>query len=148
MTSGNSLMFTGIMSLLIFLALLLSYPPVKAGMYVAGFTGAGIQILLIMVTQSLYGFAYLVAPILITIFMAGIVVGVWSWKHIWGEPSISKYTGLLWIMALSSAAGVILLKTEQLFMLPLPGQLTLGVMNFIPGMIVGSIYGMSLGFTV
>ena len=63
------------------MVLLLSYRPLKAGMYVAGFTGAGIQILLIMVIQSLYGFAYMVAPIMITIFMAGLVTGVQDMEH-------------------------------------------------------------------
>jgi len=116
-------------------------------MYVIGFTGAGIQIMLILVMQSLYGFAYKVAPIMITIFMAGIVAGALIWNNIWRTPSLSKLTGLLWIMAITAAAGVVILKTNQLFAHPLSGQLVLGMLNFIPGMIVGSVYGMSLALS-
>ena len=126
------------------MVLLFSYSPLKAGMYVAGFTGAGVQILLIMVLQSLYGFAYLVTPVMITIFMGGIVTGVVLWKTIWSKPSISKLSGLLWIMAIIVASCVIVIKTDQLFINPLAGQLILGLLNFLPGMIVGSVYGMSL----
>jgi len=144
---GHSLVVTGILSLLVFFALLFSYRPMKAGMYVIGFTGAGIQILLIMVIQSLYGFAYKVAPIMITVFMAGIVAGALFWNRIWRTASLSKLTGLLWIMALTVAVGVVILKTDQLFIHHLSGQLVLGLLNFIPGMIVGSVYGMSLALS-
>ncbi len=144
MIGGKALTYIGLISIIIFLVLLLSYSPLKAGMYVAGFTGAGVQILLIVVLQSLYGFAYLVTPIMITIFMGGIVTGVVLWKGIWRKPSISKLAGLLWIMAIIVSACVIVLKTDQLFINPLAGQLILGLLNFLPGMIVGSVYGMSL----
>jgi len=144
---GHSLVVSGILSLLVFFALLFSYNPKKAGMFVAGFTGAGIQILLIMVMQSLYGFAYKVAPIMITVFMAGIVAGAQFWKNFWRTPSLSKLTGLMWIMGITAALGVILLKTDQLFTHRVPGQLVLGLLNLIPGIIVGSVYGMSVAMT-
>jgi predicted membrane-bound spermidine synthase len=141
---GGSLWVTGILSILVFLALFLTYSPLKSGLYVAGFTGAGTQIMLIMVLQSMYGFAYMVAPVMITLFMAGIVAGTLTWKSIWRRPSLSKYTGLLWTMAVLVAVAVVILKTEQLFTHRFTGQLILGLLNFIPGVIVGSIYGMSL----
>ncbi|MCK5135121.1 MAG: fused MFS/spermidine synthase [Bacteroidales bacterium] len=147
-SDSNSLTYTGLLSLLVFLMLLFSYTPLKAGMYVAGFTGAGVQILLIMVVQSLYGFAYMVAPIMITIFMAGIVAGILLWKTIWHEPSPLKFTGLLWIMAIIVSVGIIVLKSDQLLTHRLQGQLVLGFLNFLPGMIVGSVYGMSLALSV
>jgi spermidine synthase len=142
--TGGALGIPAIIAALLFLVLLFAYPPMKAGMYMAGFTGAGIQIILIMVMQSLYGYAYMVAPIMITIFMAGLVTGTLSWKYIWHQPSTAKYTALLWLMAILAAAGVILLKNEQLFASRMPGQFILGLLNFLPGMIVGSVYGVSL----
>ncbi len=144
---SHTLMVTGIVSLLIFLVLLFTYKPVKAGMFVAGFTGAGIQILLITVIQSYYGFAYMVAPLLITIFMGGIVAGTLLWRSVLFTPSLAKYTGLIWIMGLIAATGVILLKVEQLFQFSLVGQMLLGLLNLLPGMIVGSVYGMSLSLS-
>ena len=145
--AGGRLGAAGILSVLLFVLLLFIYPPLKTGMYLAGFTGAGIQIILIMVMQSLYGFAYMVAPIMITLFMAGLVAGTVSWKYIWHQPSTSAYTTLLWIMAILAAAGVIVLKTEQLFINRIPGQLLIGLLNFLPGMVVGSVYGLSLALS-
>jgi len=145
--TGGMLGITAIISILIFIVLLFSYPSLKAGMYMAGFTGAGIQIILIMVIQSLYGYAYMVAPMMITIFMGGLVAGTLSWKYIWHDPSTSIYTGLLWIMAIIAAAGVILLRMDQLFTNKIVGQFILGLLNFLPGMLVGSIYGLSLALS-
>ncbi len=141
---SHSLVVTGILSLLVFFMLFFSYSPLKAGMFIAGFTGAGIQIILIMVIQSLYGFAYMVAPLMITIFMAGIVVGTLLWKPLLQSTSLSKITGMLWLMAIAAAVGVVMLKTEQLYNHHLSGPLTIGLLNLIPGMIVGSVFGMSL----
>jgi len=116
-------------------------------MFVAGFTGAGMQILLIMVMQSFYGFAYLVTPLMITLFMGGLVAGTRVWRIVWRDPSLFKTTGLMWIMALLSAAAVVLLKTEQLFIRQWTGMIILGILNFLPGLIVGSVYGLLLALT-
>ena len=141
---SHSLLVTGILSIIVFFILFFSFQPIKAGMFIAGFTGAGIQILLIMVIQSLYGFAYMVAPVMITVFMGGIVAGTLLWKPILQTASLSKFTGLLWLMAIAAAAGVVLLKNTLIVDHHLSGQLTIGLLNLIPGMIVGSVYGMSL----
>ncbi|MEN8230511.1 MAG: fused MFS/spermidine synthase [Bacteroidota bacterium] len=145
---SHSMVVTGILSFLIFFVLLFSYGPQKTGMYVTGFTGAGIQILLIIVLQSLYGFAYIVAPVMITIFMAGIVAGTLLWRPVLKTPTVPKFAGLLWMMAIVAALGVILLKTDQLYNHRLFGQLIIGLLNLIPGMIVGSVYGVSLELSV
>ena len=146
-TEGNKLIYIGLLSLLIFILLLVSYPRQKAGMFVAGFTGAGMQILLIMVMQSFYGFAYLVTPLMITLFMGGLVTGTLIWKRFWRGASLPKTTGLMWIMALLGAAAVILVKTEQFFTVPWAGMVILGVLNFLPGVIVGSVYGILLALS-
>jgi len=141
---SHALLASGIIATILFFVLLFLFPPQSTGMYISGFTGAGIQILLIFVLQSLYGFAYMVAPMMITLFMAGIVLGIRVWKPIWKFPSPWKITTLLWIMASVDAAGVILLKHNQILADPLLGQIVLGLLNFIPGMVVGSVYGMSV----
>jgi predicted membrane-bound spermidine synthase len=89
----------------------------------------------------------MVTPIMITIFMTGLVAGTQLWKMIWHTPSLSKLTGLLWMMGITAALGVVLLKTDQLFTHRLTGQLVLGLLNLIPGLIVGSVYGMSVSMT-
>jgi len=141
---GHAMFITGLLSILIFLTLILVYSPLKTGMYMTGFTGAGIQIVLILVFQSYYGFAYLAAPLMITLFMGGIVTGSRIWGEVWKGHSVSKFTGLIWIMALMAAFLVIILKIEPLFEHRFAGQFILGCFNFLPGLIVGSVYGMSL----
>ena len=142
MIGGKGLLYIGILGLLAFILLMFTYPRLRSAMYVAGFSGAGMQILLIMVMQAYYGIVYLAAPLMITLFMAGIVVGTFVWKEVWRNPSISKTTGLMWILALTSAATVVLLKTEQLFVHHWSGMTILCILNIIPGLVVGSVYGM------
>jgi hypothetical protein len=138
------LLASGIIAALLFVLLLILFPPHFTGMYVAGFTGAGIQILIIFVLQSLYGYAYMVAPLMITLFMGGIVLGVQTWKALWKSPSPLKITALLWVMAFMDAAGVILIKQKPFLADPLIGQILLAILNVVPGILVGSVYGMSV----
>ena len=79
--------------------------------------------------------------------MAGLVAGTLSWKHVWQHPTTSGFTGLLWIMAILSAAGVILLRMDQILTSRIAGQFILGLLNFLPGMVVGSVYGISLALS-
>lgn len=141
---SRTLLASGLIATLLFFLLFFLFPARTTGIYIAGFTGAGIQIMLIFVLQSLYGFAYMLAPLMITLFMAGMVLGVRIWKAAWSSPSILKISALLWIMALMDAVVVILLKYNPLLEGPFLGQTLLGILNFIPGMIVGSVYAMSV----
>ncbi len=143
----HSILITGIIGSLIFLMLLITYPPVRTGMYIAGFTGAGIQILLIIVLQSFYGYAYMVTPVMITLFMAGIVMGTMLWQRHRHKPSLPGLTALIWIMGLVSVLGVILLRAEGLFSGRFSGQVILSMLNIVPGIIVGAVYGMSVALT-
>jgi spermidine synthase len=145
---GQALMASGIVAVFLFVLLLFLFPPRYTGMYVAGFTGAGIQILIIFVLQSLYGFAYMMAPLMITLFMAGIVLGVRVWKPIWQSPSRPKITALLWSMAILDAAALLLVKQLLPETAPLLGQVLLGLLNILPGMIVGSVYAMSVQLSI
>ena len=105
------------------------------------------KLLLIMILQSLFGFAYLVAPLMITLFMAGIVLGTRLWKSIWGTPNPGKLSALLGIMGLAAGAMVLLLQGETFGSNRLGGMITLGLLNVLPGLIVGSIFGMSLALS-
>lgn len=140
----HALGITGILASLLLVLLWFLYNPVKSAMYVSGFTGAGIQMVLIMVMQSFYGFAYLVAPLMITIFMGGIVLGTLVWLKLWKEPSIPRLTILTGLMALVSALGFLLLKAEVFFQTGLPGQLILGFLNLCAGALVGAVFAMAV----
>lgn len=141
---SKSMKVIGIIAAFFFLFLLLRYTPVKRIMYVTGFTGAGIQIMLIMAVQSFYGFAYMLAPIMITLFMCGIVAGIFTWKKLWHEYSKGRMMGLVLIMAAVSLCGSFIPAFGGLFESRWTGQAILGLLNFIPGMIVGSVYAMGI----
>jgi len=140
----HALAITGILASLLLILLWLLYNPVKSAMFVSGFTGAGIQMVLIMVMQSFYGFAYLVAPLMITIFMGGIVVGTLIWTKIWKIPSTRRLGSQVVLMGLLSALGFILLKAETPFGSGLPGQMILGTLNFTAGMLVGAVFALAV----
>ncbi len=141
---GDVLVITGIVGMLLFLILPFFYTPLRTGMYVSGFSGAGIQMVLILVMQSFYGYAYMVTPVMITLFLGGIVVGNHFWNRIWRGNSVIHFTGLLWVMALLAAILVVVLKLVPLADHRGAGQWVIGCFNFLPGLIVGSVYGMSL----
>jgi spermidine synthase len=140
----HALGITGIIASLLLVLLWFLYNPVKSAMYISGFTGAGMQMLLIMVMQSFYGFAYLVAPLMITIFMGGIVLGTLGWAKIWKKPSIPNLSSLTVLMALLSAFGFLLLKVDVPFQSGLPGQLILGFLNLITGTLVGAVFALAV----
>jgi len=139
----QTLLVAGILGALIFLYILLFSRPGAKGMYVMGFSGAGIQIMLIMVLQALFGFAYMLTPLMITLFMLGIVLGTIIWKFFWGSASLPKLTGLIVCMALFSVLVVLILHSGAIGANRLTGMFLLGILNVIPGLLVGSVYGMS-----
>lgn len=145
MMGGKKLLPVGIAGLLLFVILLISYTRESTAMFVAGFSGAGMQILLILVMQAFYGIVYLVTPLMVTLFMGGIVLGTHTWRSVWQAPSVSKTTALLWILALIGAVAVVVLNTGQQSIEGLTGMVVLGLLNFLPGIVVGSVYGMLTG---
>ena len=145
--SGGNLKTAGIAGILLFLVMLLFFKNITIGVYVGGFTGAGIQILLIMALQSFYGLAYFATPLMVTMFMAGIVFGVASCKRLWKGHSISKFTALLWIMALFSGGTMVLLKQPNVFAERLIGLPALFILNMIPGIITGFLYAMAVNLS-
>jgi hypothetical protein len=140
----HALGITGIIATLLLVLLWCFYNSVKSAMYVSGFTGAGIQMVLIMVLQSYYGYAYLVAPLMITVFMGGIVLGTFQWLRILKKPSIPSLSGLTGLMALVAVIGFLLLKADALFQAGLTGQLIVGFLNLISGALVGAVFAMAV----
>ena len=137
-----SMEVAAMVAVLFFLVLMVRYSPLKRAMYVTGFTGAGIQITLIMAMQSFYGFAYMVAPIMITLFMTGIVAGILSRKKVWRRASSNRITGLVMIMATLTLSGFLLPLIGQMQEFRLGGQIAIGILNFMPGLLVGWVYAM------
>lgn len=140
----NSFIISGILGFLLFLVLLIYQKNPGTAMYIGGFTGASMQVLLILVVQSLYGFAYLVAPFMITLFMAGIVAGSLLRRRFIPKPASILNPIMLWSMALVLVFFFLLLKSDLPAIHPGLSKLILGVLNFLPGLAVGIVYGISL----
>ncbi len=147
LNGSHTMVVSGILGALLFLWLLLAYPRLQKCMYVTGFTGSGFQILLILMMQSLFGFAYLVTPVMITLFMAGIVLGSRFWKAVLGAPGHQKLSALSGIMFLAASSMVLLLKGELLDSNRVAGILILGLYNIIPGILVGMVYGLAVALS-
>lgn len=62
--------------LLIMIALILfTLNPVSAGLFTGGFTASSVSILIILAFQVFYGFVFVMAGIIIMLFMAGLAIG-------------------------------------------------------------------------
>jgi hypothetical protein len=96
-----------------------------------------------MVMQSFYGFAYLIAPLMITFFMGGIVLGTLLWSKVWKKASMPGMTGQMGLMAMISILGFLFLKAESPLLQGLPGQMALGFLNLITGALVGAVYALA-----
>jgi len=64
---------------------------ISYGMYTAGFAGSGIEIVLLLAFQILYGYVYQMMGILIAMFMAGLASGALMRKKIISNVNIKTY---------------------------------------------------------
>jgi spermidine synthase len=85
--------------------LLWRFSPVGAGVFVGGFVGVSLEILLLLVFQTLSGSLYYMTGIVITAFMAGLAAGAWSARRFLPESGLRLFAGL----QLGVAAGCVLL---------------------------------------
>jgi len=60
---------------IVFLIPMFFFPSVAKGMYIAGFSGASIELLLIFLFQIIYGYVYSAIGLIIAIFMGGLAAG-------------------------------------------------------------------------
>lgn len=109
----------------------------------SGFTGATVELVIILAYQTLYGSIYLQLSIIITLFMLGLTAGAWSSKH-WLEHTTDSLNVLkLAILAAAIAlCGVItypllVLFSKSLFILPYLGQIGIPALIFIIAFIAG-----------
>ncbi|MFP4621392.1 MAG: fused MFS/spermidine synthase [Bacteroidales bacterium] len=65
--------------------------PVNLGMFSAGFAGASIEVVLLVVFQILYGYVYNIVGIIITVFMAGLAFGTFYREKIVKKASVSNF---------------------------------------------------------
>jgi spermidine synthase len=143
-TGGRKLVNTGLVALLVLLLLFIAHSGRNMPMFVSGFTGAGSQILLILAAQSFYGFAYLVTPLMITVFMGGLVTGTRVAGRISFLHSARAESLLLGIFSLFAVLTALLLRTGTQVHGSMVGMAFLGLLNIVAGCLVGAVYTTSL----
>lgn len=79
---GNNYWIIPVISFMIILIFAIFSRPFSTVMFTSGFTGAGTEIVLLIVFQVLVGYVYLLLGVVITIFMAGLMTGAFLSRKI------------------------------------------------------------------
>ena len=87
---GHTTWIIPLIVLLILLPCIFRAGGIQAGMFATGFTASSIEILLLFVFQVIFGYVYLMAGILITVFMAGLALGAASGNNLIPNPTYGK----------------------------------------------------------
>jgi spermidine synthase len=81
----------GGITLLLLVLTFLAYSPVNAGLFSAGFTGASIEVILLLGFQILYGYVYQALGVLIMVFMLGLALGAGLRQYLIPNPRPRLY---------------------------------------------------------
>jgi spermidine synthase len=77
--------------LIVIILVLISLNPVSVGLFTGGFTASSISILIILAFQVFYGFVFIMAGIMIMLFMAGLATGSLLRKKIILRETVKGY---------------------------------------------------------
>ena len=64
---------------------------INLGMFVAGYTAASVEVVLIVAFQIIYGYVYHTLGIIVTIFMAGLTLGALTRRMLIPAPAVNHY---------------------------------------------------------
>ncbi|MCX6243730.1 MAG: hypothetical protein NTU98_03415 [Bacteroidetes bacterium] len=92
----------GIVILAAVLLILLSLNRISLGLFTGGFTASSVEMLILFSFQIIYGYLFLATGIVITLFMAGLAAGAWSYRKIYPVSSINNYIYIQIALALFS----------------------------------------------
>ncbi|MEZ5072000.1 MAG: hypothetical protein R2751_13830 [Bacteroidales bacterium] len=123
--------------------ILLRLPPRQGPMVTAGFAGAGLQILFILLAQTSSVFSQVTPPLLIGGFLTGLALGA---TVKWRKSAETFLTGLaasLGILLLAGILGVVLVRFRPANPGLLIGLLIPGLLNAFAGFGVGNVYRIS-----
>jgi spermidine synthase len=87
------------------LLLVWRFSPVGLGVFVGGLVGASLEILLLLVFQTVAGSLYYMTGVVITAFMAGLAVGSWSARRFLPQAGMRLFVAI----QLGAAVGCVLL---------------------------------------
>ena len=88
----TSLIIPLILLLILSFLLLFRMSPVQSGIFISGFSSASMEVMLILTSQVLCGYIYRTTGVIITAFMAGLVLGALAAGR---KASQSRYSGII-----------------------------------------------------
>lgn len=144
---GDSYKFLPIICLLLAVLFIIFSKPFSSVMFTSGFTGAGIEILLLIAFQVLAGYVYLYLGVIITLFMAGLSIGAFESRKVKTEQR-NKYT-----IAVQILSGILILVSAFIlswlknFKPDFSIQSAIGIMIFVVAILVGFQYGLAVSET-
>jgi spermidine synthase len=110
----------GIVILALILLIFFSLNRISLGLFTGGFTASSIEILILISFQIIYGYIFLVTGMIITLFMAGLAAGAFSYRRIYDKPSVKKYIHLQVTLALFSLGFPFIILAMNLPGIPVP----------------------------
>lgn len=141
---GNSYWIIPVICFVIMAIFLLFSKPQGTVMFTSGFTGAGTELVLLIVFQIVAGYVYLFLGVIITIFMAGLMIGAFLSQRIKAGQT-NKYTlitqlisGLFIIFISISLTFLQHVQSNSLF------QFIISLFTFVISILVGFQYGISV----
>jgi len=112
--------------------------------FAAGFAGTSIEILILLVFQVLYGYAYFAAGIFFMIFMGGLAIGSMHWQKVFKNGSEYLVGKLLFVILIFTIILPLFFKSSK--MLGLPDNLILIIfilLLFFISLLSGAIFSIS-----
>ncbi len=87
---GHSIQIIPVIAFLLLIPWFIRSGGINSGIFITGFTASSLEILLLFIFQVLFGYVYLMAGILITVFMAGLALGAAFGKRIIPIPTYGR----------------------------------------------------------
>lgn len=141
---GSTIWIFLIVSLLAVIFFLVFARPFTSAMFTSGFTGAATEITLLIAFQVIFGYLYLFLGVIITIFMAGLVVGAFLSR----ECRMRNTFTMMMFTQLFTAIFILSIAVKIYFLKDLENveiiQTAFTLMVFVISGLVGMQYGVSV----
>jgi spermidine synthase len=138
----NSWLIPLILMLLLVLSLIF-LGPLNLGLFTGGFTASGLEFILLIWLQVIYGYVYQVIGLFFAIFMAGLVIGSWV-----VGSGIKEYSfkGFIWIQGLLACLSLLIAGLMLIIRSGSPNLLIISlifILLAITGLLVGIQFAIS-----
>ncbi len=133
----------GILIIIIFILYLIRIKPVPFTIFVTGFSGVALEVVIIVAFQILYGYVYHKIGVIITAFMVGLAIGAFLTnrlirKKVIGAKTLARFDGLMVLYAVLLPLAIILLsKVKDPALIFLSVQIIIPILTILIGILVG-----------